>query len=271
MKEIHAKECDLPDCRALFVGKKGQRFCSRTCSRKWLAIENSKGPKTPIAHATCEGCGCKFKPRLARYSRFCSRECCFKLQRRCRAERESAIEMARLANLPVCPCGKRLKVMGGTYCSGKCYHLATHKPKHLSKTQCCRVCGTTIIIEGRGHGTSGRVYCSKKCSRKASRRIERANGTHRVSCARRAKRLREATIEMINPFKVFERDGWTCWLCGVGCVRGAEHPDSMAATVDHVIPLAKGGEHSYANVRCAHFICNSRKRDRIVEVMGVGG
>lgn len=32
-----------------------------------------------------------------------------------------------------------------------------------------------------------------------------------------------------------------------------------APTLDHVIPLAKGGEHSRANVRCAHFICNSRR------------
>ena len=37
----------------------------------------------------------------------------------------------------------------------------------------------------------------------------------------------------------------------------------MSATLDHVIPLAKGGAHARANVRCAHLICNLRKGDRI--------
>jgi hypothetical protein len=31
--------------------------------------------------------------------------------------------------------------------------------------------------------------------------------------------------------------------------------------MDHVIPLAKGGTHEPANVRCAHFLCNALKGD----------
>jgi 5-methylcytosine-specific restriction endonuclease McrA len=29
--------------------------------------------------------------------------------------------------------------------------------------------------------------------------------------------------------------------------------------IDHVIPLARGGEHSYANAQAAHGPCNMRK------------
>jgi 5-methylcytosine-specific restriction endonuclease McrA len=37
----------------------------------------------------------------------------------------------------------------------------------------------------------------------------------------------------------------------------------MEATVDHhPIPLSKGGDHDWHNVRCAHRKCNSEKRDR---------
>ena len=37
------------------------------------------------------------------------------------------------------------------------------------------------------------------------------------------------------------------------------YPHPHSATLDHIVPLAAGGAHSYANVQCAHFICNSVK------------
>jgi 5-methylcytosine-specific restriction endonuclease McrA len=40
----------------------------------------------------------------------------------------------------------------------------------------------------------------------------------------------------------------------------------MSATIDHIKPLSKGGEHSYANTALAHYGCNARKRDRYEEV-----
>jgi 5-methylcytosine-specific restriction endonuclease McrA len=37
----------------------------------------------------------------------------------------------------------------------------------------------------------------------------------------------------------------------------------MSASVDHIIPLVLGGEHSMANVQAAHLVCNLRKGDRL--------
>jgi 5-methylcytosine-specific restriction endonuclease McrA len=37
-------------------------------------------------------------------------------------------------------------------------------------------------------------------------------------------------------------------------------PDLMAATLDHIIPIAQGGTHEPRNVQLAHFSCNVRKR-----------
>lgn len=34
-------------------------------------------------------------------------------------------------------------------------------------------------------------------------------------------------------------------------------------TLDHVVPLARGGEHSYRNVKLAHPLCNSRKGAKV--------
>jgi 5-methylcytosine-specific restriction endonuclease McrA len=35
-----------------------------------------------------------------------------------------------------------------------------------------------------------------------------------------------------------------------------------APTVDHIIPLARGGSHTWDNVQLAHHLCNSLKGDR---------
>jgi 5-methylcytosine-specific restriction endonuclease McrA len=39
-------------------------------------------------------------------------------------------------------------------------------------------------------------------------------------------------------------------------------PDRLAPTIDHIVPLARGGTHEPSNVQSAHFICNALKGDR---------
>jgi 5-methylcytosine-specific restriction endonuclease McrA len=46
---------------------------------------------------------------------------------------------------------------------------------------------------------------------------------------------------------VFRRDGHVCWRCGL----------PGANSVDHVIPVVLGGDHSLGNLRPAHSSCNS--------------
>lgn len=55
-----------------------------------------------------------------------------------------------------------------------------------------------------------------------------------------------------------------CWLCG-GYVDQALPPnDRMARSVDHVIPLERGGApYARSNLRLAHRRCNSSKADGI--------
>jgi 5-methylcytosine-specific restriction endonuclease McrA len=60
---------------------------------------------------------------------------------------------------------------------------------------------------------------------------------------------------------IFRRDGWTCGICGDPIARFAESPAPLSPSVDHIVPLAWGGEHSRRNVRAAHLVCNTTKRD----------
>jgi 5-methylcytosine-specific restriction endonuclease McrA len=65
--------------------------------------------------------------------------------------------------------------------------------------------------------------------------------------------------------RVFKRDNWCCWLCGGHAppeLRGTTN--DLAPEIDHVIPLSRGGGHTYSNVACAHRKCNAAKGAAIV-------
>lgn len=44
--------------------------------------------------------------------------------------------------------------------------------------------------------------------------------------------------------------------------RYAKYPESLSASLDHRVPLAKGGKHSMANCQLAHLDCNVLKGAR---------
>ncbi|MEV8339220.1 HNH endonuclease [Leucobacter sp. NPDC077196] len=82
-------------------------------------------------------------------------------------------------------------------------------------------------------------------------------------CANRSAKLRgEAFKERVSRKRLREMDGDNCCYCNVGLsfsgrARGEWIPN--AAEVDHVVPLAHGGEHSYMNTALACATCNRAK------------
>lgn len=65
-------------------------------------------------------------------------------------------------------------------------------------------------------------------------------------------------VESVDPLVVYARGRGVCGICGQ-----PTEPDNFH--VDHIIPLARDGEHSYANAQIAHPICNSRKGTKLME------
>lgn len=114
-----------------------------------------------------------------------------------------------------------------------------------------------------GAETTRQVYCSNECRKKAD--------NHKAEANRRAK-LKAALVDSdIEIHKLYDRDNGICYLCGRPCDwedaverNGAIVCGGMYPSVDHVIPLAKGGLHSWDNVRLAHRVCNTRKSDKVI-------
>jgi 5-methylcytosine-specific restriction endonuclease McrA len=63
----------------------------------------------------------------------------------------------------------------------------------------------------------------------------------------------------VNRREVFKRDHHQCQYCD----------STHRLTLDHVIPLSKGGSHSWDNVVTACEPCNQRKGDRTPEQSGL--
>lgn len=92
------------------------------------------------------------------------------------------------------------------------------------------------------------------------RNRQRHRDNARNGVARRRVRLREQAVETVDYSAVYVRDNGTCYLCGHFALREEVH-------FDHVVPLARGGAHSYENVRVAHALCNLRKGCRPLQAV----
>lgn len=76
---------------------------------------------------------------------------------------------------------------------------------------------------------------------------------------RRSARITTTQIEAIKSLNVYDRDQWVCQLCLLPVDSEVQWPDPMSPSLDHVVPLSRGGGHVLENVQLAHLVCNMQK------------
>jgi hypothetical protein len=102
-----------------------------------------------------------------------------------------------------------------------------------------------------------RHTCSDECSAMLKKAQKARNGGgHRI----RARHYGGEWHRGITPLSIFQASGWTCQLC-LGPVDPREKTGLWMPTMDHIVPMARGGGHTRENLQLAHMICNSYKRD----------
>jgi HNH endonuclease len=145
---------------------------------------------------------------------------------------------------------------------GYCFkHYMQSKRGNLkSDATVCAHCGGSFKA-----GNSMAMYCSKAC-KLAAWKINKPE-MHRVSMMVHSLRRRDflagASVGYIDPFKVFDRDGWRCQLCGIKTPRNRRGTHyHNAPELDHILPVSKGGWHSYMNTQCACKQCNMKKNNK---------
>jgi 5-methylcytosine-specific restriction endonuclease McrA len=78
-----------------------------------------------------------------------------------------------------------------------------------------------------------------------------------VNALQRALARGAESIELVTYEQLRQRDGHDCYLCG-------EFVTRKTVSMDHVIPVSRGGNHTRENLRLAHSRCNSLKGDRLL-------
>lgn len=207
----------------------------------------------------CVECGQQFKPK--RHDSLCCGKACIQAAR----TRGQRIMVSQLAACPTCgtrhrtttcpACDRRRKQAAR---QGELERLREERDarRQADREQQRRLLAERLAARRCDHcGTSYEPrttiqrYCSASCLKKASRQHERY-----------AKRcLPGVRIESVNRIEVMERSRWTCGICGQAIDRALPPHDRMSATIDHVTPLAAGGDHSADNCQAAHRICNALK------------
>ena len=71
--------------------------------------------------------------------------------------------------------------------------------------------------------------------------------------------------EKVTSSAVYDRDSGICYICGNQTFQDwINRPLNQRATVDHMIPISKGGTHTWGNVKVACWRCNVTKHDRVL-------
>jgi 5-methylcytosine-specific restriction endonuclease McrA len=217
--------------------------------------------RAQVALFSCSWCSSTFRPKHSRYRTFCSRGCSTTHQKEHKAPRFSAYYAAHCAGCGCawgakrewsrCPmCVRQAQLQAGRDAS-RAIDIARHKA--AARVTVCERC------EARFCPVYGHSAC-KLCGPCAEDQRRDWRKAQRVK--RRAKK-RSASVEIVFPTRVFARDGWLCRLCGIPTPKHKRGSyDHDAPELDHVVPLSRGGAHSYANTQCLCRSCNAYKGAR---------
>lgn len=133
----------------------------------------------------------------------------------------------------------------------------------------CSKCGTIHNAKKVGAMCDKCRGISRKVSSRESNRRNRKHNRAKYGTTHRARARKYGVYyEPVNRLKVYDRDKWKCCECGCKVVRSVEYKPNQA-TIDHVIPMSKGGAHTYSNVVTMCMSCNSIKSNNLVDGLQV--
>ena len=271
---IHKVTRSCLTCNKTFVTRdKRKQYCSRQCAGKATGFKKKEKPT-----CLCINCGKSYKPKRNDRTTFCSRKCSFEYKSKNSKELNC-----------IC-CGTAVNGEGfykRNACSEECYRVfylteCLHCGKAFEKRQqsqkyCSYLCASAHACRQ----DYGQVIKCEKCGNE-NIVLKKTGGKPKTVCdqckkqqvkmlrneAKRRRRARKYQVqyEKVNPNTIFERDNWTCYLCGKATpkqLRGLGKPASPQ--LDHVVPLARGGSHTKNNLACACRECNIKKGALTVE------
>jgi len=122
------------------------------------------------------------------------------------------------------------------------------EPKRPKNIRECGKCGEVKKIHG--HGLCRLCYARSKS-------FERNGYNHK-----RRERIR-STSEKFTKQQVLDKTNGNCGICGLHIDLMLKRPNMNSFSIDHILPISKGGSHTLENVQAAHLLCNCLKQSRV--------
>lgn len=149
------------------------------------------------------------------------------------------------------------------FCSDKCKHKSAYsfvkaRREKLREERSdfveapCYHCGKPLTKLASMSGKISHPHCREQRKRDWNRQ-------------KNAKRRRYRYIAHSKFQEIAERDLWTCHLCNEYVDESLPSMARLGPSLDHVIPISKGGTDDPENLKLAHWICNVRKGNRIAQ------
>jgi len=113
----------------------------------------------------------------------------------------------------------------------------------------CKNCGEFISSI-----YSQKLYCDQYCADKLKELNRRARQIKDFK-----KKNRPAMVA-----KLFYRDKGICQLCQEPIDLRLEYPSQWSLSIDHVLPVSKGGTNLLSNLQSTHLICNVRRGNKAI-------
>ncbi|MFE3429810.1 HNH endonuclease [Streptomyces sp. NPDC059171] len=221
-------QCGAPECKRQYRNERQRDFQAKHRAATGRSYSRQYDKSQAAQHqVTCAECGNHSLVTRAD-ARYCSLACWYESSRKANRARHSQVELAWKPTL------RLPRTIGVTV-------LRPLRRRWFSA--CCPMCSTWFVTDNPKH-----QHCSPQCGRRASKDKRRALE-------------RDAFVAPVSRPWVYERDQWTCQLCREPVARDQVVPHPQAPTIDHIIPLARGGTHEPANVQLAHYWCNTIKSD----------
>lgn len=238
-------------CGKEFLAKRYDRvICSPECKKKFAPNNNPIKDK----HTKCEICGKSFVKKR-NCQRVCSRECGNKLKHYNSVARKAVQKLTKEKTVYTKKCEHcglifETKAKRQIYCSKECClkHIKDKKEPKVHNNICVW-CGKEYVSKRPSR------FCCKSCKIK-SRSV---NVLHH-----RPYKINNSKQNAVYRNKIGERDNWICNICGGKINKDLKYPDLMSASLDHIVPLSKGGKHTEQNVHISHLHCNIKKQDKLI-------
>ena len=128
----------------------------------------------------------------------------------------------------------------------------------------CRCCMRELAAEWRERNPE-RVRAANKeyYAKNREAELERNRRKQRDWTPKNHRRRTGAPVSWSKQ-QVVSTYGSVCHLCGEVIDMRLKWPNRWSLTMDHVLPISRGGSNDLENIRPAHGSCNSAKRDRLV-------